>query len=97
MKKIAVIALALVLCLTLSGCAFVRNILPAMLNRLSIVNQTSTPYVEYNTATPKVTARPTPTPSPRPTVAPTPTPTAVLPTAEPELPQPQGIQLPMAP
>lgn len=97
MKKMAVITLVLVLCLTLSGCAFVRNIIPAMLDHISIGNKTSTLFVDPNTATPKVTVRPTATPSPRPTVAPTPTPTAISPTAEPELPQPQGIQLPMAP
>ena len=84
MKKLAILCIAILMCVCLSGCAFLRNMLPVMLDRVSTQTVTSTPRVVQSTTKPKAT----PTPTPKPTATPT---------AEPEESQPQGIQLPIAP
>ena len=100
MKKLALLCIAVLMCVSLSGCAFLRSMLPAMLNHVGIPKVTSTPSYVQSTAKPKTTYKPTPvpiaTPTPISTATPTPTPTAT-PTAEPEESQPQGIQFPIAP
>jgi hypothetical protein len=84
MKKLALLCMAILMCMLLSGCTFLRNMLPVMLEHVSIPEATSTPRVVQSTATPKATPAPTPTPT-------------ATPTAEPEESQPQGIQFPIAP
>ena len=84
MKKLAILCIAILMCVLLSGCAFLRNMLPVMMEHVSTQKVTSTPRVVQSTARPKAT----PTPTPMPTATPT---------AEPEESQPQGIQFPIAP
>lgn len=92
MKKLAILCIAILMCVSLSGCAFLRSMVPAMLDHISIPKVTSTPQYVQSTPVPKATPKPTQKPTPTPTPVPTATPTA-----EPEESQPQGIQFPIAP
>ena len=88
MKKLAILCIAILMCVSLSGCAFLRSMVPAILDHAITPKATSTPRYVQSNATPKATLKPTPTHTPAPTATPT---------AEPEESQPQGIQFPIAP
>ncbi len=92
MKKIAILCIAILMCVSMSGCTFLRSMVPIMLDHLSAPKATNTPRYVQSTATPRVTPKPTQKPTPAPTTTPTATPTA-----EPEESKPQGIQFPIAP
>ncbi len=80
MKKLLAVLLLCVLCVALTGCACLRDVLPWLLSDLPVGTQETVPAateaVHAPTGTPERTPSPTatPTPSPEPTATPTPTP-----------------------